>query len=154
MLERATGASVSAYASEHLWRPMGAEADASWSLDSEGSGFEKLESGVNAVPRDYARFGYLVAHEGRVGDRQIVPAEWIEQATARDTSADPAEHYQYWWWVDTEREGRFYARGNHGQYVYVDPATDVVVVRLGRGDGDVPWPEVLREVADRVAVAG
>ncbi len=153
VLERATGTSVSDYMARHLWQPMGAEADASWSLDSDASGFEKLESGVNAVPRDYARFGYLFAHEGRVGDRQVVDAGWVREATARDTSADPAAHYQYWWWVDTEREGRFYARGNHGQFVYVDPATDVVVVRLGREDGDVPWPEVLRDVADRVGAA-
>ncbi len=154
VLERATGTSVSDYMSRQLWRPMGAEADASWSLDSQWSGFEKSESGVNAVPRDYARFGYLFAHDGRIGDRQVVPADWVREATARDASADPAEHYQHWWWVDTEREGRFYAAGNHGQFVYVDPATDVVVVRLGREDGDVRWPEVLRDVADRVAATG
>jgi CubicO group peptidase (beta-lactamase class C family) len=151
VLERATGTSVSDYMARQLWQSMGAEADASWSLDSEASGFEKLESGVNAVPRDYARFGYLFAHDGRVDDRQVVPADWVREATARDTSADPAEHYQYWWWLDTEREGRFYAAGNHGQFVYVDPASDVVVVRLGRDDGDVRWTEVLRDVADRVA---
>ncbi len=154
VLERATGTSVSAYTARHLWGPMGAQADASWSLDSEDSGFEKLESGVNAVARDYARFGYLVAHEGRVGDRQVVGAEWVREATARDTSRDPADHYQYWWWVDTERPGRFSARGNFGQHVYVDPATDVVVVRLGRDDGGEHWPELLRDVADRVAAAG
>lgn len=153
VIERATGVPVTEYMARHLWQPMGAEADASWSLDSEHSGFEKLESGVNAVPRDYARFGYLFAHEGRVGGREVVPPEWVREATRRDTSADPAEHYQYWWWVDTEREGRFFARGNHGQYVYVDPVTDVVVVRLGRDDGDVGWADVLRDVADRVAAA-
>ncbi len=116
-----------------------------------GSGFEKLESGINAVPRDYARFGYLFAHGGRVDGRQVVSAEWVREATSPDTSFDPAEHYRYWWWVDTERQGRFFARGNHGQYVYVDPTTDVVVVRLGRGDGGISWPEVLRDVADRIA---
>jgi CubicO group peptidase (beta-lactamase class C family) len=151
VLERATGMSVSEYMARHLWQPMGAEADASWSLDSERSGFEKLESGVNAVPRDYARFGYLFAHDGRVAGHQVVGADWVREATANDTSADPAPHYQYWWWVDTERPGRFYAVGNKGQFVYVDPATDVVVVRLGRTDGGVSWTEVLRDVADRVA---
>lgn len=151
VLERATGTDLATYATRHLWQPMGAEADGSWSLDSRDSGFAKMESGVNAVPRDYARFGYLFAHDGRVGDRQVVSERWVREATARDASTDPAEHYQLWWWVDTERPGRFYARGNHGQYVYVDPATDVVVVRLGRTDADVGWPAVLRDVADRVA---
>jgi CubicO group peptidase (beta-lactamase class C family) len=154
VLERATGTPVAQYASEVLWQPLGAEADASWSADSEEHGFPKMESGFNARAVDYARFGYLFAHEGRVGDRQVVPAAWVAEATARDTSADPAEHYQYWWWVDTEREGRFSARGNKGQYVYVDPATDVVVVRMGRDYGIDDWPAVLRDVADRVQAAG
>ncbi len=154
VLERATGTPVADYASEVLWQPLGAEADASWSADSEEHGFPKMESGFNARAVDYARFGYLFAHEGRVGDRQVVPAAWVAEATARDTSADPAEHYQYWWWVDTEREGRFSARGNKGQYVYVDPTTDVVVVRMGRDHGIDDWPAVLRDVADRVQAAG
>ena len=150
VLERAVGEPVERFAAEALWGPMGAEADASWSADSEASGFPKMESGFNAVARDYARFGLLFAREGRAGDRQVVPADWVAEATARDTTADPAEHYQYWWWVDTEREGRFSARGNKGQFVYVDPATDVVVVRTGREAVLEDWPAVLRDVADRV----
>jgi CubicO group peptidase (beta-lactamase class C family) len=154
MLERATGTSVSDYMERHLWQAMGAEAEGSWSLDSEDSGFEKMESGVNALARDYARFGYLFAHDGQVAGRQVVSADWVREATARDTSRDPADHYQYWWWVDTERPERFFARGNFGQYVYVDPASDVVVVRLGRDDGGEDWPGLLRDVADRVNAAG
>jgi CubicO group peptidase (beta-lactamase class C family) len=154
VLERATGTSVSDYMERHLWQAMGAEAEGSWSLDSEDSGFEKMESGVNALARDYARFGYLFAHDGQVAGRQVVSADWVREATARDTSRDPADHYQYWWWVDTERPERFFARGNFGQYVYVDPASDVVVVRLGRDDGGEDWPGLLRDVADRVNAAG
>lgn len=149
-LERATGTNVADYTSQVLWRRLGAEAHASWSADSERNRFPKMESGFNARAMDFARFGYLFAHEGRVGDRQVVPAAWVTQATARDTSTDPAEHYQYWWWVDTERKGRFYAHGNKGQFVYVDPATDTVVVRMGREYGLEDWPSVLRDVADRV----
>jgi len=153
VLERATGTSVAEYMSEVLWQPMGAAADGSWSIDSPVSGFEKMESGVNARAMDYARFGYLVAHDGVVDGRQVVSAEWLHQATAKDTTTDPAPQYQYGWWVDVEREGRFYAHGNHGQFVYVDPASDVVVVRLGSGYGIEPgeWGEVLRTVADDVA---
>jgi CubicO group peptidase (beta-lactamase class C family) len=55
VLERATGMSVSEYMATRLWQPLGAEADATWNLDSEGSGFEKMESGLNAAPVDYAR---------------------------------------------------------------------------------------------------
>jgi CubicO group peptidase (beta-lactamase class C family) len=152
-LERAVGRPVEEYAAEVLWGPMGAEADASWSADSEATRFPKMESGVNAVALDYARFGLLFARDGRAGGRQVVPAAWVAEATARDTAADPAEHYQYWWWVDEEREGRFSARGNKGQFVYVDPATDVVVVRTGRDPVIEDWPAVLRDVADRVAAA-
>ncbi len=85
MLERATGTTVSDYLSTRLWGPMGAEADASWSLDSTRSGFQKMESGLNAVARDYARFGQLMLDEGRVGDRQVVPP----RGCARRPIADP-----------------------------------------------------------------
>ena len=150
-LERATGEPLASYAAEHLWRPLGAEYDASWSLDSEEHGFAKMESGFNARPVDYARFGYLFAHEGRVEGRQVVPAAWVRQATAVDDRTDPAAHYQWFWWVDTDRPGCFLARGNKGQFIYVDPETDVVVVRTGRDFGIEDWPEVLADVAARVA---
>ena len=153
-LERATGRPLADYVAEHLWVPMGAAYDASWSLDSEAQGFAKMESGVNARPVDYARFGYLFAHAGRVGGRQVVPASWVARATARDDRTDPALHYQWFWWVDTEREGRFLARGNKGQFVYVDPRHDVVVVRTGRDFGIDDWPAVLRDITDRVVGAG
>jgi CubicO group peptidase (beta-lactamase class C family) len=152
VLERATGMSVSEYMSSRLWRPLGAEFDATWSLDSEGSGFEKMESGLNAAPADYARFGLLFLHGGEWNGARIVSEGWVRAATARDTSADPAEHYQYFWWVDTERPGRFYAVGNLGQYVYVAPDADAVIVRNGRDWGveHDTWLAAFREIADRL----
>ncbi len=90
VLERATGRSVSEYLSQRLWRPMGAEADASWSLDSDRSGFEKMESGLNAVARDYARFGLLFARGGRADGRQVVPQTWVQQATSAQAAGSPA----------------------------------------------------------------
>ena len=152
VLERATGMSVSEYMSSRLWRPLGAELDATWSLDSEGSGFEKMESGLNAAPADYARFGLLFLHGGEWNGARIVSEDWVRAATARDTSADPAEHYQYFWWIDTERPGRFYAVGNLGQYVYVAPDADAVIVRNGRDWGveHDTWLAAFREIADRL----
>jgi CubicO group peptidase (beta-lactamase class C family) len=153
VLERATGMPVSDYMARRLWQPLGAEADATWNLDSDRSGFEKLESGLNATPADYARFGSLFLHQGAWNGRRIVSRDWVRAATAADTTTDPAEHYQYFWWVDTQRPGRYYALGNFGQYLYVAPDADAVVVRLGRdwGAGNQTWLATFREVADHLA---
>lgn len=152
VLERATGMPVSDYASTRVWRPLGAEADATWNLDSRRSGFEKLESGLNATPADFARFGLLFLHDGEWNGRRIVSRDWVRAATAADATTDPAEFYQYLWWVDVERPGRFYALGNLGQYVYVAPDADAVIVRFGRdwGIGNQAWLATFRDVADQL----
>jgi CubicO group peptidase (beta-lactamase class C family) len=153
VLERVTRMSVSRYMATRLWQPLGAEADATWSLDSERSGFEKLESGLNVAPVDYARFGLLFLHDGEWNGTRIVSEEWIRAATAADTTTDPAADYQYFWWVDVERPGRFYGLGNLGQYLYVAPDADAVIVRNGSDwniDNDT-WLETFREIADQLA---
>src|SRR5829696_2950291 len=101
ILERATGMSVSRYLQQKLWKPLGMEADGSWSLDSTSSGFEKMESGVNARARDFARFGMLFAREGRWEGRQLISRGWVEESTGADTSTDPSQDYQYFWWANT-----------------------------------------------------
>jgi CubicO group peptidase (beta-lactamase class C family) len=153
VLERVSGMSVSEYMSTRLWQPLGAESDASWSLDSEASGFEKMESGVNATAADYARFGLAFLHGGEWGGSPIVSQEWVRAATALDTSTDPAERYQFFWWVDVDRAGRFFALGNLGQYIYVAPDTDTVIVRTGSNWGieNDAWLDVLRNVADQLS---
>jgi CubicO group peptidase (beta-lactamase class C family) len=152
VLERATGTSVSDYMATKLWQPLGAEADATWSLDSEGSGFEKLESGLNATPVDYARFGELFLLAGEWNGQRIVSEDWVREATAADVTTDPAGHYQYFWWIDTQRPDRFYALGNFGQYIYVAPDAGAVIVRNGRdwGAENDTWLSVFREVADQL----
>jgi CubicO group peptidase (beta-lactamase class C family) len=154
VLERATGISVSEYMATRLWQPLGAEVDATWSLDSAGSGFEKMESGLNAAPVDYARFGELMLHGGRWNGTRIVSGRWVREATAADTTTDPAAHYQYFWWMDTARPGRFYALGNLGQYIYVAPDADTVIVRLGSdwGVSNGTWIETFRAIADGLVV--
>jgi CubicO group peptidase (beta-lactamase class C family) len=153
VLERATGTSVSDYMATKLWQPLGAEADGTWNLDSEGSGFEKLESGLNATPIDFARFGQLFLHQGDWNGERIVSRDWVREATAADATTDPAGHYQYFWWVDTMRPERFYALGNFGQYIYVAPDAGTVIVRNGRDWGveNDTWLSVFRELADQLA---
>jgi CubicO group peptidase (beta-lactamase class C family) len=150
VLERVTGTTVSDFMATRLWQPLGAEADATWSLDSEASGFEKLESGVNARPRDFARFGLMMLHEGRWNGRRILSEEWVREATAASTATDPAAFYQYLWWVgpeDPDGRASYFARGKYGQTIGVFPDEDVVVVRLGTIDAGVDWPATLQEIA-------
>ena len=155
VLERATGTSVSDFMATRLWQPLGAEADATWNLDSESSGFEKMESGLNARAVDYARFGLVFLHNGEWNGRRIVSEDWVRAATGADTDIGPASYhgYGYFWWTDVDRPGRFYAMGKYGQYIYVAPDADAVVVRLGRdwGVGNSTWLATLRDVADRLA---
>jgi CubicO group peptidase (beta-lactamase class C family) len=145
ILERVTDMPVAEYLEKKVWKPLGSEYAASWSLDSERSGFEKMESGINARAIDFVRLGVLFRDGGRWDGRQVVPGSWVETATAPHA----APYYGYWWWV--EPQGAFMARGNHGQFVYVDRARDVVIGRFGTTDGDADWPAILAEVARQAA---
>jgi CubicO group peptidase (beta-lactamase class C family) len=153
ILERSTGMPVARYLQERLWKPMGMEADGSWSLDSTTSGFEKMESGLKARARDFARFGMLFAKEGKWEGRQLISRGWIEESTRRDTSTDPSSEYQYFWWVNTPDGGgtpHFSARGKYGQYIYVAPEKDLVIVRLGKEKGERGygyWISLFEELA-------
>ncbi len=151
ILERATGRHVADYLSDKIWQPLGMEAPASWSLDSRHDAFEKMESGINARAVDFARFGRLMLNRGTWQGRQILPGAWIELATrANAPKLNPG--YGLMWWLDTTRPGRFYAAGNLGQYIYVAPDRNMVVVRLGERYGGIDmqaWPTVLRDMADR-----
>ncbi len=155
VLERVTGTSVSDFMATRLWQPLGAEADATWNLDSERSGFEKMESGLNARAVDYARFGLLFLHDGEWNGRRIVSEDWVRAATGADMTTDPAYYhgYRYFWWRDMDRPGRFYALGKYGQYIYVAPDADTVVVRFGRdwGVSNLAWLATFRDVADQLA---
>ena len=77
ILERATGMSVTDYTESRLWQPMGAEADGSWSLDSEKHGFEKMFVGVNARAIDFAKLGWIYLNDGRNGARQVVSSDFV-----------------------------------------------------------------------------
>jgi CubicO group peptidase (beta-lactamase class C family) len=154
ILERATSMSVSRYMEEKLWKPMGMEADGSWSLDSTVSGFEKMESGVNARARDFARFGMLFAKEGNWEGEQLISRGWVEESTRPDATTDPSLDYQYFWWVNTpDGKKHFSARGNYGQYIYVAPEKDLVIVRLGKEEGERGygyWTALFEQLATKL----
>ena len=151
ILERATGMHVADYLAEKIWRPVGAEADASWSLDSEKNGFEKMESGINARAIDFAKLGSLYLHRGEFNGRRILPAEWIDASTAPALPtgfASPSGYGRWWWTHEADGLGPYYsARGNKGQFVFVFPRKGLVITRHGRDFGGVDWSGVAEAVA-------
>ena len=79
VLRAATGKPLAEYLSEKVWKPMGAESDASWMIDK--GGFETGFSGFNATLRDYGRLGMLLAYDGILDGRRILPDGWVKEAT-------------------------------------------------------------------------
>lgn len=121
--------SLSDVLQERIWQPMGAEADATWLTDR--SGLEIGYMGLNAVLRDYARLGRLLANGGRIAGRQLVPQSWIASMTRAAFSAGRTGRpfgYGYQTWIDPANDGSFGLFGVRGQYVFIDPAKRLVMV--------------------------
>lgn len=150
ILSRATGQTVSAYTEEKLWRRIGTEHDATWHLD-HGDGQEKTSSGFNAVARDFARFGRLYLNGGVWNGEQVVPADWVARSAAVDTSRTPEisnwwqmQHSMYWWHPLQSPAREFYADGSHGQRLYIDPESRMVIVQLANlSNQDFPFRKVV-----------
>jgi CubicO group peptidase (beta-lactamase class C family) len=128
VLRNAVGRPVADYLREKIWEPMGAEADATWLIDRAGQ--EATYCCLNAVLRDYARLGLLLAHDGNWRGRQIIPAAWIKEATiVRPGQPQPGTgRYGYQVWILTGEQRMFALRGIRGQAIYVDPANRLVMV--------------------------
>lgn len=164
ILERMTGLHVAEYLQEKIWKPMGAEYSASWSVDSEPSGFEKMESGINARAIDYARFGLIFLHGGYWNGNQILPKSWVTDSTT-PINPDPrvwetfsewlnyGGYYKYHWWGLKNLDGTndFAARGHLGQVIYVAPRKNMVIVRFGEEpDSSIDWTLVIRALVDQI----
>ena len=136
ILEKATGKQVSEYASEKLWKPLGAMHDAQWCLD-EKDGVEKAYCCFNTNARDFARFGQLILNKGEWHGKQIISEKYLDEATTpatylKDEDGSVLKKYGFqWWMMEYENQKVIYARGVNGQYIMVIPSKNMVVVRLG-----------------------
>jgi len=143
VLERALkNKSITEYFQEKLWKPLGMEYEGSWSLDKKKDGLEKTFCCVNARARDFAKIGRLYLNEGNWNGNQIVSKEWVHQSTKVDTLNGSAWYYQYQWWLPT-KNGDFMAQGILGQYIYVNPSKNLIVVRLGKNEGKADWWDIM-----------
>ncbi|MBK8415098.1 MAG: serine hydrolase [Bacteroidetes bacterium] len=139
ILEKATGKSISEYASEKLWQPIGAEHDAKWSLDHK-DGTEKAYCCFYSNARDFARIGKLFLNKGMWNGKQVISEAYVNAAISPASISDgdaPNTIYGYQWWL-TDYMGTpvFYARGILGQYIFVLPSKQLIFVRLGHERGE------------------
>ena len=137
VLEKATGKSLSEYASEKLWKPLGASAPALWSLD-RAEGTEKAYCCFNSNARDFARLGQLILNDGSWNGKQLISSKYLQQAFSPATyltnieDKQKVDFYGYHWWILNYKGQQIpYARGILGQYIFIIPEKQAVVVRLG-----------------------
>ncbi len=137
VVESATSMRISQYASEKLWKPLGASQDALWCLDRD-NGMEKAYCCFNTNARDFARFGQLVLNNGTWDNEVIISEDYISDATtAKDYLLDkrdnnPVDFYGYQWWIVDYKGYKIpYMRGILGQYIFSIREKNAVVVRLG-----------------------
>jgi CubicO group peptidase (beta-lactamase class C family) len=128
MITRATGKFLADYLGEKIWSKIGAEQDLLYILESDG-GQDVGGSSANAVLRDYGRFGLFISGNGKVGDTQVLPVDWIVEATKASAPnfGGNGGGYGYQWWI---LDDGFAALGFAGQQLYVNPAEEIVVVIL------------------------
>ena len=150
VIERAGGARLSELIAREVWQPMGAEFDAEITVDAHGN--PMADGGVCCTLRDVARFGLVMARDGRRGRTQIVPGEWIRDtltpdadtvdAFANDPDArelPPGSYYRNQWWVASAARPTYYGSGINGQMVLIDGPTDVVIAKFST------WPEAFTD---------
>lgn len=159
--ERACGRPYAQILSEYLWQPIGAADDASMTLDSHGAA--RVAGGISATARDLARFGEMIRCRGVANGCQVVPGWWIDDIhEAGDSNAwasgdlaeiFPGGRYRSKWYTIDPARGDLAAIGIHGQWIYVDAATDTVVVKLATQPKamDIPldhrWLAAFRAIA-------
>ncbi|MER8454168.1 beta-lactamase family protein [Mesorhizobium sp. M1428] len=148
VVERASGKQFTSYLSERVWKPFGMESDGYWLVENE-AGFTYGESGFGATLRDYGRMGLYLLRNGVLPDgTKTLPDGYMREATTPSRqSIESKSPYGYYWWLDSwwqkdpEWQGEptsehmlgadstFYALGNSGQLIMINPPENLVIVK-------------------------
>jgi CubicO group peptidase (beta-lactamase class C family) len=142
LVNRVMGQPLASVLSDKVWKPLGMEQDATWLTDRR-DGLEAAYCCINATLRDYGRLGLMLLHGGKVGSKQVVPGDWLDEST--NPQAPQVSYGQLWptllpndttgygyqWWMPYGGENHpFVADGLCYQLIYVNPKYDLVVVKV------------------------
>ncbi len=141
ILERVTNTRFTELFGQEIWQHMGARENAAMLVDPWGAA--TASGGFNITLRDLGLFGLLMLNKGQIQGRQLVPQAYIEDTLTNgdnaawlkgkgDGLADfyPNGSYRNQFWVTGNDHNAYFCVGIHGQYVYIDPTADVVIVKL------------------------
>lgn len=148
-IEAATKQKLPIYLQEKIWKPLGMEAPASWSVDGKKHQMAKAFCCINGRMRDFAKFGRLYLNYGQWNGTSIVPKTWVETST--DFVGINGGRYKYQWWhQSSDFKDDFFAEGILGQFIYINRDKNVIIVRLGRRYGQMDWPKFFQLLAAKM----
>lgn len=150
VLHAASGLGPAKYLEGNIWEALGA-GPAYWSVDSRTRGVEKSFCCLQVRAEDFARYGLMRLNGGKFQGNQILPAHLAKRPRAT-AHANSDFDYGYGWWIPrrTPERGDYLGLGIHGQYLYIDPANDSVIVKLsdhGSEEDEALTVEALRRIA-------
>ena len=149
IIEKATGKDLAQYASEKLWKPIGAESNAFWSLDKE-NGDEKAFCCLYSTTRDFARIGKVLANHGKWNDKQVIPAGYFDEMVKNPemTTEEGVPNTRYGlhiWTYNSKGHPVYYCRGIKGQYIISIPDEQLIIVRTGHKRA----PDIEKEILQK-----
>jgi CubicO group peptidase (beta-lactamase class C family) len=150
IVRRKSGLLLTEFARQHLFNPLGIS-DYSWMRFPRVNTLTFASGGLYLRPRDMAKFGLLYLQKGLWGGNQIISEEWVDESTRKHIAIDSYWDYGYQWWLRTYHASSrdyksFAARGWGGQYIFVFPSLEMVVVFTG---GNYSTPEPVDEILTR-----
>lgn len=151
-LEKATGKKLKDYLEEKIWRPLGMEYDALYTMDSKKSGNNRAFGGLAIRSMDMLRLGKLLLYRGKWEGKQILPESFVDKLIEREVKDDSWWGYSNYFWrdgyvdIDFLSDNDYFAAGFNGQFIYVNPRYNVVIVRQGLKE-TFRWPKLFGRLA-------
>ena len=154
IIEKVTGGTISRNLEEKIWKPLGMEASASWSLDrNDSQAIEKVFCCLQARAIDFAKFGRLYLNNGNWNGKQIISKKWIYNSTHTDATGNNKHFYNNNWGIGPLKYGSYYAIGLYGQFIYVYPEKNIIIIRFGDTDTRYHpsyWQNIFLQIIDQM----
>jgi CubicO group peptidase (beta-lactamase class C family) len=150
ILKKATGQSAEAFAAKNLFEAIGIT---DWQWETGPGGITNTGGGLRLHPVDMAMFGYLYLKNGRYSSKQLISENWVKESTTKKVlnikmpRQKVLEDYGYHWWRFADETVRshlktndlFFAKGGGGQFIFVIPHLEMVVVVTAENWRDMVW---------------